>query len=782
MALQGGEGIGVDSARHEHNRQGRSMRRTAKRRPVLPIVGAALVLAGLASTGVRSTVGVAAASSMTFSRQVIVDQQRPGFEPDIKVDPNNASIYSSVPFGFSTTESFVWASRDHGNSYQLTPGSLPIGKPATCVGGGDTDLLVDPGSELYFSDLQGLTNLSQSASADGGATWTTNCAGAPNSPVDRMWLAATGSLAGSDLNLYQDYDAVASSSSTGNELVETVSHDGTTFAPVINATPGVNCAGGGLANCVTDNEGISGNQVVDPATGNIFISHTDPTSSGAFVSIGKVAPGTLLGTTQATWHESPILNGSLCPHSTCLNSGAAEAITGENFASIARDSAGYLYVAFAFAPISAGVQSGAESIYVVHSNQPATMATPDNTNLTWSAPVNVSTNQPSGSTVGTNIFPWITAGSDGRVDVAWYHTDEPSEAGIFGAGGLNSAEWSVELGQSLDAHAGADYSTAMVTEHPIKYGQICTNGLGCTTGGDRSLGDFLQVTPDSTGAALVTYVDDTSADTASGENAGTVNVSRQISGPSLLSGNVPGVGTGPGIPFDQVTDPSGDAFFSALGQHAAAGDNLDLIGASLTDGPGNTLVAKINVKSLASLAVSPTVGGPDASWIIRWTYVTPGQTGNGHIYYAGMDNAGTGTPTFFDGDTSCIPPPGNAADHCKYMTFPQTHGLAGTSGAYDAASGVITMKVPLADVGSPPTGATLYSVEAFSATSLNPQSSTTLFNLTDATSPFDHVIGTAATNVAESPLAVGLVGVGLVTLGVAVARRRRGKREALPIG
>ena len=244
----------------------------------------------------------------------------------------------------------------------------------------------------------------------------------------------------------------------------------------------------------------------------------------------------------------------------------------------------------------------------------------------------------------------------------------------------------------------------MVTEHPIKYGQICTNGLGCTTGGDRSLGDFLQVTPTATGAALVSYVDDTSADTASGENAGPVNVSRQISGAEHAERERSRRRAPSRIPFDQVTDPSGDAFFSALGQHAAAGDNLDLIGASLTDGPGNTLVAKINVKSLASLAVSPTVGGPDASWIIRWTYVTPGQTGNGHIYYAGMDNAGTGTPTFFDGDTSCIPPPGNAADHCKYMTFPQTHGRPRPTARVRRGHGIITLKVPLADVGNPPSG------------------------------------------------------------------------------
>ena len=38
-----------------------------------------------------------------------------------------------------------------------------------------------------------------------------------------------------------------------------------------------------------------------------------------------------------------------------------------------------------------------------------------------------------------------------------------------------------------------------MSEHPVKHGQICTNGLGCVTGGDRSLGDFLQVATDNRG-------------------------------------------------------------------------------------------------------------------------------------------------------------------------------------------------------------------------------------------------------------------------------------------
>ena len=125
------------------------------------------------------------------------------------------------------------------------PGTVGPGKPATCVGGGDTDLFVDPGNALYFSDLQGLTNISNSMSTDGGATFTTNCAGAPNAPDDRMWFTGTGSSAGANLNLYQDYDAVDGAlPNAGNQLVETVSHDGTTFTPVVNTNAaGTGCAG-----------------------------------------------------------------------------------------------------------------------------------------------------------------------------------------------------------------------------------------------------------------------------------------------------------------------------------------------------------------------------------------------------------------------------------------------------------------------------------------------------------------------------------------------------------
>jgi hypothetical protein len=731
-------------------------------------VGAAVV-AVFASMG--ATAPAAPAPAIGFSHAVVVDQQRPGFEPDVKID-TNGNVYTSVPFGFSTTQSFVWSSRDGGNSYQFTPGTVGPGKPATCVGGGDTDLFLDAQNALYFSDLQGLTNITNSMSTDGGATWNTNCAGADNTPDDRMWFAGMGSAGAGNLTLYQDYDAVDTAlPNGGNQLVETVSHDGTTFQPVVS-TGGLTSTCAGLAvNCVTNNEGISGNQVVDPSTGNVYIAHTtiNGNSAGAAVGVqvseGKITPGT---PTTGTWTESPNLDAALCPDPSCVDSsGNPEELAGENFASIARDSAGFLYVTFTAGPVDHanssdpdfGALTAPEQIYVVRSLQPAG-ANP--ASLTWSAPQAITG---AGASAGTNTFPWIAAGSDGRVDVAWYHTATTSELGtcpsgsgtcnLFGAGSFKNAEWSVQLGQSLNAHSGTPgYTTTDVSEGFVKHGQICTNGLGCATGGDRSLGDFLQVSPDAQGAAVVSYVFDTSGNTNAGEDAGPEVISRQISGPSLFAsvGSV-GVGSGPSRVMGSVIDPAGDADLSANGTRTPTGDNLDLLGASLANGPNNTLVATIRLKSLASLGASPSIGGPDASWIVRWTEITPGATGNGHIYFVGMDNnqgaGGNGTPSFFDGETDSIPPP-NAAEHTKFMTFPQAHKLGASQASFDAGTGVITIRIPRSDVGNPPNGTVLFSGTAFTATSTSPQSSTTLFNLTDATTPFELVVGRPGT-VGTSP-------------------------------
>src|SRR5437879_10315971 len=135
----------------------------------------------------------AASKTPAFGREVIADHQRVTGEPSIAMDSQDR-IYVSAPFGFSTTASYVWRSTDHGASFHLVPGNLsPFGKPnVTCVGGGDSGLAIDTANRLYFVDLQGLTDVSNSVSSDQGATWLSTCNAAKDTGGDSPWVAAVG--------------------------------------------------------------------------------------------------------------------------------------------------------------------------------------------------------------------------------------------------------------------------------------------------------------------------------------------------------------------------------------------------------------------------------------------------------------------------------------------------------------------------------------------------------------------------------------------------------------
>ncbi|MDQ1746350.1 MAG: hypothetical protein QOD07_613 [Frankiaceae bacterium] len=690
----------------------------------------ALALAGSVTLGF-AVAGANAATSpkpaMTFSHEVVVDEQRAGFEPDIAID-NAGRLYSTVPNGSSEAHSFIWQSVDHGNSFQMIPGQLGLGKPATCPqGGGDTETQIDKKGDIFFSDLQNLSNLSNSVSTDHGATWKTNCLSVPNSPVDRMWYAIHGNLGDPDFAIYEEYDAAASGTNPNdpnaptNQLVESVSHDGITFTPVFNGNlldgkVDDNCIGGGQLNCVTDNEGISGNQVLAP-NGDLLIAHTTEDSNQVVVSRGKLTmePG---GQVVAHWTHT-VVNASLCPDKP-----SAPGICGaSNFATIAEDSAGHFYVAFSSQQNNAsGNPIGPYLTYVV--------ASKDGSH--WGKPMLVSKG-------GSNAFSWVNAGSSGRVAVAWYHADETSENGHYLLDDLTHAEISVQVGESLDAlSAHPHWTVTTVSEHPIKYGPICTQGLNCTISmGDRSLGDYLEVNHDAQGALLLSYVDDTSNTYTTGptgavaENGPTVVV-RQTSGPSLIAGTIHGAGSGPGAPYDGVSDPAGDAYYNANTQHTSAGANLDLTSARIRQDK-NGLVVTMTAKSLSSLLVSPTAGGTTGEWIARFTTYDPHTPGNGHIYYAGMESVGGAAPRFFGGDVA--PTPGTGTEIS--MLFDSNTTIPGA-----VQGNTITLHVPWSMIGGHKVGRVLYSATAFSASAAGTlaKNPVGLFNLTDATPPFDYVV------------------------------------------
>src|SRR4051812_46792895 len=83
-----------------------------------------------------AAVPAAAASVPVFDTPTVVSFFMPGYEPDAAIDHSPTAgagqIYTSMPFGFSTTQSFIFRSNDDGQSFHLTEGNT-LGKPTTCV-------------------------------------------------------------------------------------------------------------------------------------------------------------------------------------------------------------------------------------------------------------------------------------------------------------------------------------------------------------------------------------------------------------------------------------------------------------------------------------------------------------------------------------------------------------------------------------------------------------------------------------------------------------------------
>ncbi|HEV2686547.1 MAG TPA: hypothetical protein VGW79_07905, partial [Actinomycetota bacterium] len=248
---------------------------------------------------------------------------------------------------------------------------------------------------------------------------------------------------------------------------------------------------------------------------------------------------------------------------------------------------------------------------------------------------------------------------------------------------------------------------------------ISTQGLGGSP--DRSLGDFMQVTTGSQGQAVVSYVDDTSADRnpdfcmgcgqSPPEAAGPIMIATQDGGPSLFTSSGPVKGSPPAV--GSIVDRSGDAFFSALGTNANAPAALDVTGASVKQADASHLSVTLSTadRALAQhLSVDPSLGGLAGEWIVRWAAPTYDKPGDGNIFYVGMESMQGGAPEFYTGTTLGI-----NTTHVKYFAYPKTTDIPGK-----IAGNTITWTVPLSAVGHPANGDGLFSVTGFTATQLTP--------------------------------------------------------------
>ena len=119
------------------------------------------------------------------------------------------------------------------------------------------------------------------------------------------------------------------------------------------------------------------------------------------------------------------------------------------------------------------------------------------------------------------------------------------------AHGSDDARWRVYFAQSFNADAPAPtFRIAQASDHSIHASNISLKGLSLTgESPNRNLIDYFQVNFDPQGAAVIGYTDDHN------DFDGNTDVARQISGPSIKGGNLPGVREGWLFPRNPLPSP-----------------------------------------------------------------------------------------------------------------------------------------------------------------------------------------------------------------------------------
>lgn len=293
----------------------------------------------------------------------------------------------------------------------------------------------------------------------------------------------------------------------------------------------------------------------------------------------------------------------------------------------------------------------------------------------------------------TNVFPWLEAGSDGRVDVVWFGTRSEN---------VSAAEWDVYFAQSLDANtATPTFYQQRITDHRVHGSNISEGGL--TGAANRNLGDYFQIAYDPQGAAVVAFGDDHN------DFDGNTYVTRQLAGPSLLASANGGTGMVNAVAptelpaylrtLPEVVDPVHDAVIQV--QPVLTDNPFDIVSIKYftnDDGPDGPYVG-------ARMTLSGLAAATPGTWRIAFTANAPegdqpppyGVSDHGDMFYLlAADSGAVRTFTFGTAyrDSQPALPLGAFA-----MAYNPAAGLA-DSGAIDTTTSTVTIKVSIAKINA----------------------------------------------------------------------------------
>jgi len=402
---------------------------------------------------------------------------------------------------------------------------------------GDVTNAVDTAGALYNAQICGLPAALHTCvyrSLDGGKTWPQHTIAADSHPgaSDRPWIDYPKQKAPSwnpDLTtVYLEYHTF----SPDDLAYVTVSHDGgKTFSPPRLITTDTNAISG--SGCNTIPSGVA----VDPRSGAVYALWLSGNDVASNVVTG--CNYSQIGPFDKAW-VSVSTDGGLTWTSHLAWHGAFDEATkiGDNadkiFGTISVDRSGQVHVLLP-------VRTKDDPVGFVASceTNPSCQEEPRPTNLQlvtspdggahWTAPFQVN------ATAGSYFFPWIAAGSSGRIDAIYYQTDSlrPNDA---------TDRWSAGFAQITYATAtvgskGARYKVApqvaslLLDPDPVHVGGICSFGIFCSVvpNANRRLADSIAIALDPAGGANATWTNDAG-------DSRRIDFACQSSGPSAFAG------------------------------------------------------------------------------------------------------------------------------------------------------------------------------------------------------------------------------------------------------
>jgi hypothetical protein len=624
------------------------------------------------------------AGKLTFSPATVIDPQRTEGEPLNFLDPKSNTYWESGPWGITTQQSFIHRSTDNGLEFHV---DSPVGlRPDAGPGGGDTDITVDDQGNHYFVDLESLINLGTSVSSDDGNTWRKNPLAVQNVAVDRQWYATDNgpTTTAADNTVFLAFHETAvgtfiysSPGSTGptDPVGGLVWQSASAKAPLPLAAD---------ATCAQLR--------FDPKYRNLYFACNE--GNHVRMTIGHVAPGQRTG---------------IQFHNVALPVSPGGGGPGPHFPAAAVDSGGNLNAAW--------IDTNDSGVYYSSSTDQGE---------SWTTPVRVSM-----APATTAEFLWAQGGQPGTLALAWYATDTAGQPDSFPSwandpqGATAIKWWGYAATVANAASLSPTISQQRFTEKPMHYGQICNQGIGCTTsGGDRTMADYFALNLDKSGSIRFVYNDTTS------QNHGAhLYEVRQLDG-KTLTGNR----SNDRVPTSPINHDAGDAqwpHYSPVG----AGPNqpqLDLTNVALSKASPSTLRVKLTVANLAVMAAPP--GKANAVWLARFQALSVGDFGEEayRIFYVGAESTGGQAPQFFAGSTTCTD---TTPQTCKVVDYPRTMGATGR-----VCGNTISVDVSLNGgfgIGLP-VGNTLYNVTAFT---FGRNDANDIYADVDASHAFDFALG-----------------------------------------